>query len=247
MSNRRRPDIWNKADLHLHTNYSDGMASPEETVVAIALGTDLRVIAITDHDTAQGALEARAFARCKGLSLEVVVGQEITTGQGDVLALFIEESLPRFATAREAVDAVHEAGGLAVAAHPFFLGGWEMESVHFHIRTLPFDAIESRHGCPLSLMGNLAASAINRWWGQKLPEMGNSDAHIPCAAGQAFTWYRGRSAVDLRRAIEQGQIYPGGSLWTVPTLWRMGQAVLRHGWPTMNPDTILKITADEHG
>lgn len=225
------PKEWNKADLHLHTNYSDGMMSPEETLVTIALETDLRTIAITDHDTAEGALVARSFARRRGLELEVVVGQEITTGQGDVLALFIDESLPRFSTAAEAVHAVHRLGGLAVAPHPFFVWGWEMESVHFHIRTVPFDAVEVRHGCPLSIFSNGVARLVNRWFGQKLPEMGNSDAHIPYAAGQAFTWYRGRTSTDLRMAIEAGEIFPGGYLWTPRTIWRMAKAVRRHGWP----------------
>ncbi len=225
------PIGWNKADLHLHTDYSDGMMSPAETVVTIAQETDLRVIAITDHDTAEGALLARSFARRKGLKLEVVVGQEITTGQGDVLALYIEESLPRFSTAAEAIDAVHRLGGLAIAPHPFFLWAWEMESVHLRIRTLPFDAIETRHGCPLSLMSNGLARLVNQWFGQKLPEMGNSDAHIPCAAGQAFTWYRGHTAAELRTAIHEGAICPGGSFWTPKTIWRMAKAVRRHGWP----------------
>jgi len=225
------PMGWDKADLHLHTSYSDGMMSPAETVVTIAQETDLRVIAITDHDTAKGALLARSFARRKGLRLEVVVGQEITTDQGDVLALYIEESLPRFSTAAEAIDAVHRLGGLAIAPHPFFVWGWEMESVHLRIRTLPFDAIESRHGCPLSVVSNGMAHLVNRWFGQKLPEMGNSDAHTPYAAGQAFTWYQGHTAAQLRTAIQEGAIFPGGSLWTPRTIWRMAKAVRRHGWP----------------
>ncbi len=231
MSIQRSTPVQSKADLHLHTNYSDGMMSPEETIVTVSLETDLRVIAITDHDTAEGALIAREFARRRRLAIEVVVGQEVTTGQGDVLALFIEDSLPRFATAAEAVKAIHTLGGLAVAAHPFFLGSWEMESVHMHIRNVPFDAVEVRHGCPLSILGNGITHLVNRHWGQDLPEMGNSDAHVPYAAGQAFTWYQGHTAADLRTAIEQGHIRPGGTVWTPRTLWRMAEAVWRHGWP----------------
>lgn len=235
------PMGWNKADLHLHTDYSDGMMSPAETVATIFQETDLRVIAITDHDTAEGALLARSFAQRKGLRQEVVVGQEITTGQGDVLALYIEESLPRFSTAAEAIAAVHKLGGLAIAPHPFFLWGWEMESVHFHIRTLPFDAIESRHGCPLSFVSNGMAHLVNHWFGQKLPELGNSDAHIPCAAGQAFTWFRGHTAAELRTAIETGAVCPGGSLWTPRTIWSMAKAVRRHGWPEYPPEHNYRL------
>jgi len=47
-----------RADLHMHTNFSDGWPSPDQVVDHVIENTDLDVIAITDHDTIQGALRA---------------------------------------------------------------------------------------------------------------------------------------------------------------------------------------------
>jgi len=64
-----------QVDLHLHTTASDGQFSPSE-LVARALGRNLRVIAITDHDTTEGIDEALEAARDTGL--EVIPGVEIS-------------------------------------------------------------------------------------------------------------------------------------------------------------------------
>ncbi|MBN1992513.1 MAG: PHP domain-containing protein [Anaerolineae bacterium] len=208
---------WGKADLHLHTTYSDGYLSPPETIDFIAENTSVNVIAITDHDTTEGAFIARDYARRYHPDLEVIIGQEVTTGNGDVLGLFLHATLPKQATAAEAVNAIHQQGGLAIAPHPFVYG-WEMESVGNAIRHLPFDGVEVRHGCPLSLPGNVWAGFVNRWLGQRLPRLGASDSHIPYTTGQAFTWFPGRTGADLRRAIEEDMVRPGGTMWKITSM-----------------------------
>jgi hypothetical protein len=210
--------VWSKADLHLHTSYSDGYMSPIETMDIIAKSKAVDVIAITDHDTAEGAFITQEYARRRYPGLEVIIGQEVTTGQGDVVGLYLHSSLPRFETAAAAIEAIHQQGGLAVAVHPFTFG-WEMESVHDAIRHLPFDAVEVRHGCPISIPGNLWTALVNRF-GQRLPALGNSDSHIPYSIGQAFTWFPGRTSADLRRAIETNTVRPGGTTWTLVTMLR---------------------------
>ena len=67
--------VWSKADLHVHSTHSDGHASVGEVLEYAARKTDLRVVAITDHDTIEGALQAQALAGEYGL--EVVVGEEV--------------------------------------------------------------------------------------------------------------------------------------------------------------------------
>lgn len=109
--------VWSKADLHVHTTHSDGHAGVEEVLEHAARRTDLRVIAITDHDIIDGALEARALAQEYGI--EVVVGEEVSTADGELLALFVERRVPPGRPAAETIAAVHEQGGLAVAAHPY--------------------------------------------------------------------------------------------------------------------------------
>ncbi|MCG3211231.1 MAG: hypothetical protein FOGNACKC_04870 [Anaerolineae bacterium] len=213
-----KPTVWSKADLHIHTTFSDGYMTPPETIDIIARTARVNVVAITDHDTITGAMIARDYARQSHSNLEVIVGQEITTGQGDVVGLFLQTDLPYFATALEAIEAVHRQGGLAVAVHPFTFGGG-MESVHNAIRRLPFDAVETRHGCPLSIPGNIWATLVNRF-GQRLPALGNSDSHIPYTVGQAFTWFPGTSAADLYAAIQTNTVRPGGTTWKIGSMLR---------------------------
>lgn len=209
---------WSKADLHLHTTFSDGYLTPAETIEVIATYASVDVIAITDHDTAEGAFIAREYAQRHYPDLKVIIGQEVTTGDGDVLGLFLQSTLPKYSTARAAIEAIHQQGGLAVAAHPYVLG-WGMESVNNAILHLPFDGVEVRHGCPLSIPANLWAGLMNRL-GQQLPAIGSSDSHIPYTAGQAFTWFPGRTAADLRQAIETNTVRPGGTTWKIGSLLR---------------------------
>ena len=222
--------VWHKADLHLHTTYSDGLMTSEETVDIIAQHTSLRVIAITDHDTTEGAFVAREYAQQRQPGIEVVIGQEVTTGDGDVIGLYLQSTLPRFATAAEAIEAIHRQGGLAVAVHPFTFG-WGMESIQLAFLRLPFDAVEVRHGCPVSLVGNLCTTLLNLS-GPQLPGLGGSDSHIPYTAGQAFTWFPGSSSSDLRRAIETHTVRAGGTTWKLVSLWRTLLVIAERGWPT---------------
>ncbi|MBN1992448.1 MAG: PHP domain-containing protein [Anaerolineae bacterium] len=229
--------MWNKADLHIHTTYSDGLMDPAENVDYIARHTPLKVIAITDHDTAAGAFVAQEYARRHAPQLEVVIGQEVSTGDGELLGLFLQSNLPVFRTAAEAIGAIHRQGGLAVAVHPFTPG----KSLGAAILHLPLDAVETRHGSPASLIGNLLTLIFNHY-GPKLPQMGSSDSHIPYSAGHAFTWFPGSTSADLRRAIETGAIRPGGPyMWKFSAMLRKVPVLLQRGWPRYIPQKIPQV------
>jgi predicted metal-dependent phosphoesterase TrpH len=204
-----------KADTHIHTTFSDGKATPAEIVEYVASVTDLRVIAVTDHDTAEGALAARDYALARRLPLEVIVGQEVTTDEGDVVGLFLQHTLPAYYTARAAIDAIHAQGGLAVAVHPFsrWVTRGYMHGVGVEIATLPLDAVEVRNGFPTNLFANWLTGWVNRR-GQRLSELGGSDSHVPFTIGQAHTRFPGTRAEDLRRAILARRTAAGGPLWT---------------------------------
>jgi predicted metal-dependent phosphoesterase TrpH len=106
-----------KIDLHVHTSYSkDSLASPGSVVKkAIELGLD--AIAVTDHDTIKGALEAEKLAR--GKDLLVIPGQEIHTQDGEVIILGIRESLPSYRPALETLNLAKQKGGFVIIPHPF--------------------------------------------------------------------------------------------------------------------------------
>jgi hypothetical protein len=107
-----------KADMHLHTLYSDGTASVAELLEHVERHTDLDVIAITDHERIDGALRARDIHESAGYSFDLVVGEEITTRRGHVLALFLTERVPALRPLPETLERIHDQGGLAIAAHP---------------------------------------------------------------------------------------------------------------------------------
>jgi len=207
---------WSKADLHVHTTCSDGHSGVREVVEHAARRTDLRVIAITDHNTIEGALEARNLAREYGI--EVVVGEEVSTGDGELLALFIERRLPPGRPAAETIAAVHEQGGLCVAAHPYGLLVPSMGRRN-NLRKRcsgrnpewPLDAIEVFNAGLISQSNNSRAAATAAALG--LPGCSGSDSHHLATIASGYTLFPGHSAADLRAAIEQGQTHAAGHKW----------------------------------
>ncbi|HSB02763.1 MAG TPA: PHP domain-containing protein, partial [Anaerolineales bacterium] len=108
------------ADLHIHTIYSyDGTASVP-AVLARAKQVGLNVIAITDHDEIKGA--RKAFELAPEFDIEVIPGIEITTAEGDVLALFVTEKIEPGLSLMETIIKVGEAGGICIAPHPMARG-----------------------------------------------------------------------------------------------------------------------------
>jgi predicted metal-dependent phosphoesterase TrpH len=102
-----------RVDLHVHTSYSkDGLLSPEEIVVNCEKQR-LQALAITDHDTIAGALAVRDLA-----PFPVIIGQEVSTSDGEVMGLFLEREVPSNLAPREAIALIREQGGLAGVPHP---------------------------------------------------------------------------------------------------------------------------------
>src|SRR5215212_9521125 len=83
-----KPQRIGKADLHMHTSLGDGLASVEQIFEFVENYTDLDIIAITDHDDIRGAMQALELAEKRKWRFKVVPGNEITTRQGHLLALF---------------------------------------------------------------------------------------------------------------------------------------------------------------
>src|SRR5882762_6070001 len=106
-----------RADLHMHSDLSDGLSSIEE-ILDSAERAGLDVIALTDHDDIRGAFELRELASRRSSPVEVVPGSEVTTRSGHLLALWIEEEIPMFRPLAQAVTRIHQAGGIAIVPHP---------------------------------------------------------------------------------------------------------------------------------
>ena len=112
-----------KADLHLHTDRTDGANSPEE-MVKKAVDVGLDIIAITDHGLIKPALEAQEFALKKKLPIKVIVGEEIPTNEGEIIGLFLKKEIPSFIDIYQAIKLIKKQNGLVIIPHPMriFLG-----------------------------------------------------------------------------------------------------------------------------
>jgi hypothetical protein len=206
---------WSRADLHLHTTHSDGMATVPELLAHVAHKTNLKVIAITDHDTIVGAkLAARLAAR---FGLEVIVGEEVSTADGHLLALFIDKHLPKGRPVSETLTAIHAQGGLAIVPHPFDASVQSLGCgpARKHFFDLPFDGIEGFNGGVLWQERNCNRVARQAAAQFNLSVVGGSDAHSLHTVGKGFTWFNGRSANDLYRAIQAGAVQWAGRYWSL--------------------------------
>lgn len=225
------PDtLLGKAELHVHTTHSDGIMSVTAALDHIARNTDLRLVAITDHDEIAGALEARAQARAFGL--EVIVGEEVSTAEGHLLALFIDRWLPPGRPAAETIAAVHAQGGLCIAAHPFdklvpSLGraGLRERCDGPRMGEWPLDALEAFNASSLYRAGPQITRAACAELG--LARCGGSDAHSLATIGLGYTTFPGSSADDLYRAIRAGRTEAGGVRWKIRHFLEVGRYRLR--------------------
>jgi predicted metal-dependent phosphoesterase TrpH len=223
-----------KADLHMHSTFSDGVGSIEQILQQVQHHTNLDVIALTDHDVIEGALRARALWAKGDYRFDFVVGEEISTKEGHMLALFIEKRIQPGLSMERSIDLVHEQGGLAIVAHPLnriFRHSCQREvldRIHAN-KDIWLDGIETWNASFCGIGANRVAMRANRdlyGW----PEVGNSDAHTLGAIGRGCTWFEGKNAQDVRATIEAGLSAPGGKLWGVDDYLRLARhRVNRHG------------------
>jgi predicted metal-dependent phosphoesterase TrpH len=197
---------WSAADLHIHTTASDGVASPEMVLDWVCTRTDLAVIAITDHNTNAGGIEAARLAADGGYPVEVIVGQEVESADGHIIGLWTPDLVSPRMPAAETVAAIHAQNGIAIAAHPFAPRFWARAGLHRGDRyvydTVEFDGIEIANSTPLLFLSNWFARFYWTTHHERLACTGGSDAHILSVIGSSRTFFPGTTAAELREAIE---------------------------------------------
>jgi hypothetical protein len=104
------------ADLHMHTSYSSDCATTPRELLAACEESGLTAIAITDHNTIEGALEVSHLAP---KNMHVIVGEEVMTKEGEIIGLYLNEEIPMGLTAVETVRRIQEQGALVYVPHPF--------------------------------------------------------------------------------------------------------------------------------
>jgi len=114
---RRRQQRELFADFHVHSHHSKDCVMPVADILERAREVGLDVIAITDHDSAAGGLEAREIADRYGV--RVIVGEEVKSSEGEVIGLFLERTIPGGMTFADTVAAIKDQGGIVYVPHPF--------------------------------------------------------------------------------------------------------------------------------
>jgi predicted metal-dependent phosphoesterase TrpH len=197
-----------RADLHVHTNYGDGLDSVEAILEHAEARAGLDVIAVTEHDNLAPAFAAREYAVRRGLRTAVVPGVEVTSLQGHVVALFLESPVPSFMSVEATIAAVRRQGGVAVIPHPLSwltrsLGRGTLEGLHARRNEdLAPDALELATCNPTARTFIGRARRLNGALG--FPSVGASDAHFKEAVGSACTEFEGSTSDDLKAALLAG-------------------------------------------
>ncbi len=107
-----------KFDLHIHSNYSDGHSNVED-IIRAAKRRGLDGIALTDHDTMNGIPAARRYIDEQKLDLILIPGVEVTTSEGHLLVLGVDEPPQRKMSPEETIEKAHELGGITDVPHPY--------------------------------------------------------------------------------------------------------------------------------
>ncbi len=199
------------ADIHTHTrcsgfgrfsflHFPESVTEPAKAVEA-ARRKKLDVLCITDHNTIQGAIIAKKHAA----GIDVVIGEEISSTDGEILALFIQEEIKPGLGAPETIDLIHDQGGIAIAAHPF---SPYCPSLGKKICNLKLDGVEVFNACHRDAYSNLMAQTFSPG---KLARLGSSDAHSINMIGNGYTIFEGRTSEELRRSILKRKTSFGGN------------------------------------
>jgi predicted metal-dependent phosphoesterase TrpH len=188
-------------DFHTHTSVSkDSLTTPLQLVAGLQR-RHLDRIVVTDHNNIAGALAAYALDK-EG----IIVGEEIMTTKGEILAAFVTEEIPRGLSPQETIQRLRDQGAFISIAHPFDSwrnGAWKRDDL---LEIAPLvDAIEVFNARCTARVDNQRAAEFALQ--QHLSGTAGSDAHAAFELGKArlsLPYFEGPD--DLRKVIPQGEV-----------------------------------------
>ncbi|KAA0004095.1 MAG: PHP domain-containing protein [Thermoplasmata archaeon] len=182
-------------DLHVHTNYSlDGHAHIKD-IVKILRKKGFRGAAITDHNTAKGALQKHHFD-----DFLIIPGIEVSTEIGHILGIGINEEI-KARDSHDVIDKLHEQGAIAIFAHPYR----PFSPKNFkHVKFNAIETFNARSFPGQNKKAKILAESL------KLPQTGGSDAHFLYELGMGYTIMNAESIDDAIEEILKGKTKAGG-------------------------------------
>lgn len=202
-------------DLHCHTSASfDCLSRPEEVAVAAA-SRGLTHLIVTDHERIDGALRARDAAPD---GLTVIVGEEVRSADGDLIAAFLESAVAPGLPAAETIAAIRDQGGMVGIPHPFdrFRGSLLKNPRMAAVAPL-VDWVET-HNARVLGSGNERALAFAAE--HRIPGVAATDAHTIIEVGVAYTALDGDpgTPAGLLAALPTAELVTGRASYAV-RLW----------------------------
>lgn len=190
---------WLKVEFHCHTRYSKDSLVELDALIEGARRTGLDRVVVTDHNSIEGAQKARQMAPDL-----IIVGEEILTTQGELLAFFVEQEIPRNLTPEEAIRRLKEQGAFISVSHPFDRRrhGWALKDLE---RIIPqVDAIEVFNSrCQVGLLNTMAEDFARKY---NLAGTVGSDAHTVEELGRSHLILPAfDSAEELRQVMPHAQ------------------------------------------
>ena len=195
------------ADFHCHTRFSRDSILSEQRFIETAVERGLTHVAVTNHNNIEGAIAVRDKVRELGLQdkLTVIIGEEVSTADGEVVGMFLETTIPRGLSARETADEIHRQGGLVSIPHPFdpFRASHIKEGPLRNLADLgKIDMVEI-FNCRVTLQrhNDEAAEFANRYG---IPGIAASDSHSRFEVAMAFNALPAfDSAEGLKRVLPE--------------------------------------------
>jgi predicted metal-dependent phosphoesterase TrpH len=191
-----------RIDFHVHSCYShDGLASPA-AIIAACRSAGLDKIALTDHNTIQGALALRDMAPDL-----IIVGEEIRTDSGELLALFVREEVPAGLAVGEAIRRLRAQGAVIGVSHPVDRLRREAMGLENVLRIIDqVDFLETYNSRCLFAADNQRAAELAA--AHHLPGSAGSDAHNAGHIGRACVEMPAFSdAASFLASLRQGTIH----------------------------------------
>jgi hypothetical protein len=192
-----------KFEIHCHSCYSRGSKIPTEgiprpgDIVRHAKSIGLSGIAITDHGTIKSWKPASDEAKRQGIMFIPAV--ELQTREGHLIALGINEPVENLLGFAESVEKIRDAGGIAVAPHPFDIRG---EGVRMLAKEA--DAVEIFNSLNLDLVAN--RMALSKFGKSPIPKVVGSDAHTLKMIGRSVNIMEANDIDSVLKAIVKGRV-----------------------------------------
>ncbi len=191
-----------RADFHIHTKYSMDCNTPLEKIITRCLEAGINCIAISDHDTIEGALEMQKIA-----PFPVIVAGEILTPQGEIMGMFLKEHVPIGLPIEEAISRVKAQGALVCLPHPFdTFRGLRIDNKRLEALVEQIDVIEVFNArSPFSAPTTKARTFAEKWG---ITQSAGSDAHSLAEIGNAYIEmpeFEGKD--DFLQALGKGKIH----------------------------------------